>query len=73
MRHEDKQAGGNPIAVREALRSYIREIKIDTDKMSLEIVFQSAKTVSLQMRKTNTKPIRYSYKTDKDADWIDID
>ena len=73
IRHEDKQDTVDPIAMRESLRSYIKEVVIDTDKMSLVVFFQSTKTVSIQMRKSNTRPIHYSYKTTDDAEWVAID
>ena len=72
IRHVDNQTDFNPIAMREALRSHIREVVIDTDKMNMEILFHSTKVVTLQMRKTNTRPTKYSYKSNSDTDWQDI-
>jgi DNA invertase Pin-like site-specific DNA recombinase len=71
IRHEDK-AALDPIALRENIRSYIRDIVIDTDLMRSEIRFKSGKSVLVEMHKTNTRPIKYSYKVDGDKDWIPI-
>ena len=71
LRHEDKQTDFNPIAMRETLRSYIKEVVIDTNNMSLEILLHTSTKVSIQMRKTATRPIRYSYKT-INTDWTEI-
>jgi len=71
IRHTDQEPTTDIIALRESLRQYISQIKINIPKMQADIMFKNERCITVMFKKANAYPRRYFYKT-TDVDWTEI-